>query len=719
MALRFSCVLFALSLHGAAVAAFPRGPFVQNAGTSSIQIIWRTPAPASTSVEYGLTAALENLVSDDALVTNHVVALTNLAPGATYFYRVGSENGGGTVRSDIETFRTLKTEGPVSFLVFGDSGNGAAVPLVAAAMRQTTPDLVIHLGDIIYDGFNDSTAQTQFFNIFQDQMKSVPFYLIPGNHDISPGLGGDPEGTNFQNVFYLPTNSATGTELFYSFDHGDVHVACLFNPWFRDYVFTTNTVQYAWLTNDLAASPKPWKVLCSHLPLAHSGAHARWDYDTNGLADQTDMMRLLLPVAQQYGVQMVFGSHDHNFERFAPTNGLHHMVSGGGGRTLYNLTTQHVASAQFWPVYHFLRVSVTNDTMSIEAVNTNGVVFSSFSITKALPPPRLYHAGWHTPAMAAGPANDNDGNILGQVFDFAGPPIFPRAGQFSNLGRFYVNNDPTHLYLGFEQVMMYRGHNVFLFLESPRLAGVTSMAGLGNGLVDPGGQGADGLDCLENLSFTNFTPALGCLLGDEYADGQFRSFARSNLALNIGQGVWRLNPTLDNVPGARLQQFNRSPQNNAYLDGVRTEQNADFIQVAIPLDALGGLQAGDVIKVGAVVGGGSFDTNAQTRHLDTSVLGNALHSLADGRAMLEGVGVRLAPDPAVRVAIALVAPAHIRLSWNTVPGTTYTVEYAETLPDFQPLNDPRLPTTATSFQESLDLAAPPGGRGFYRVRVGP
>ena len=68
-----------------------------------------------------------------------------------------------------------------------------------------------------------------------------------------------------------------------------------------------------------------------------------------------------------------------------------------------------------------------------------------------------------------------------------------------------MNNDGAHLYVGFEQAMLLPDEHLFLFVESSRQAGVTNFAGLGNGVIDPDGQGADGLDFLRNLSFTNFT----------------------------------------------------------------------------------------------------------------------------------------------------------------------------------------------------------------------
>ena len=161
--------------------------------------------------------------------------------------------------------------------------------------------------------------------------------------------------------------------------------------------------------------------------------------------------------------------------------------------------------------------------------------------------------------------------------------------------------------------------------------------------MDPAGQGADGLDFLSNLSFTNFAPSIGCILGDEFGDGQFRSFLRTNLALNIGQGVFKLDKEISDVPGVRLQQFNMSPQ----IGGAIGEENANFIEIAIPLSELGALRPGDIIKIGAVVGGELFSATKgqQTRLLDDGCLGSRLISSGQGPATLEGTSVRLALDP--------------------------------------------------------------------------
>ena len=621
---------------------FQRGPFVQNASSNSVDIIWKTPVAGDSTVEFGTTAVLGNTVLDANPVTNHVVTLTNLVPGTAYHYRVTSSGGGETAISPVASFRTLKSAGPITFVAFGDGGLGSIPQYeVADVVRGLEPDLVLHMGDLIYPQFTTAQADLRCLSVYGSHMRTTPYFTTIGNHDLYAG------DAPYLETFHLPTNAVSGTEHFYSFDHGDAHFCSLFMPMrsqnglFPAYAFDDGTPQYRWLTNDLAVSKKPWKLLFFHIPMNTSAAH-RFDFAGTNY-DRLELQRLLLPICRQYGVQLVLTGHDHDFERFAPMDGTHTIVTGGGGYALYPVVERDAASAQHWSTYHCVKVSIEGDSLMLQAFDRSGGIFDWMTIQRALPHGRTFQAAWHTPLLESKPPNDGDGNINGQRFDFVGEAIPTLPGRFSNLGRVYVNNNRTTLFVGFEQAMFYADNNIFLFIESPRLAGVTNLLGLGNGRVDPDGEGADGLDFLQNLSFTNFSPAIGCILGDEFGDYQYRYFSRTGLSLNIGQGIFRLNSEIADVPGARLQQFNRSPQ----AGGVPGEENADFIEVAVPLAELGDLQPGDTIKLGAVVGGVLFDTNvdAQTRQLDSAFLGTALFGSGQGPVLLEGVSVRLALDP--------------------------------------------------------------------------
>jgi 3',5'-cyclic AMP phosphodiesterase CpdA len=626
---------------------FTRGPFLQNASSRSVQIIWKTLTPADTAVEYGTNSAFGLSFSDSTLGTNHVATLANLSPDTTYFYRVRSAANGQTGISPIETFRTLKAIGSLRFVVVGDTGVGSRAQYdIAEVMRKAKPDLVLHAGDVIYPSFTYSYADTRCLSVYGPHMKNVPYFFALGNHDLYSGDG------PFLDAFCSPTNDVplavhaaerTSPEHYYSFDHGDAHFVILFAPSLNQYQPKVDDPQHKWLAADLAASKKPWKFITLHHPMATSALHRFDDYNANGIADRTDVLNSVLPLAAKHGVQMVIAGHDHVYERFNPINAVYPIVSGGGGVGLYPLAELDATSAQIWIRHHCARVTVEADRLLLEGLSQTGEVFDTMTIYRTLPPSQSFQAAWHTPVIESQPADDNDGNVYGQQFDFAGPPIPTLPGQFSNLGQFYVNNDRTNLYVGIEQVMINSDNNVFVFVESPRQAGVANLTQIGNGKVDPDGEGADGLDFLGNLSFTNFTPSLGCVLGDEWADAQSRSFARPGLAVNVGQGVFRLDARISDVAGARFQQFNRSPQ----LGGVIGEQNANFIELAIPYAALGNLQPGDTIKLGAVVGGSRFDLSParQAREMDSSFLGASLSGIGTGPVILGGVSVQLAIDP--------------------------------------------------------------------------
>jgi hypothetical protein len=774
-----------VTLSGLLTANISRGPFIQNTTPNSVTVVWRTDVAMDTTLEFGPSPMLGRMVSHSTLTNEHVVSLTGLEPDTVYFYRVQSSDSSGVVRSEIDYFRTFKEHGPVRFVLVGDTGqNTAAQFLNARIMADLNPDLVLHAGDIIYGGFDDRTPDSRIFAQYltlTGQMRNTPFFFALGNHDLNC-CGGVPEhdpltfssnALSFQRTFFLPTNSVTETEHFYSFDHGDAHFVALYNPWFQVYDFNTGTDQYRWLTNDLAGSRKPWKILFFHSPMAHSGLHALADRNVNGVLDQAEMMGTILAAARLYGVQLVLSGHEHNYERFAPTNGVHTAVSGGGGAGLYSFLSRHPQSAQFHSVNHCLNVEISGDTAVIQAVTTNGFVFDNWVIQRSLPLEPIYHSAWNSPIVEATASNDQDGNINGQQFDFTGEPILGRHGQVSNLGWTYVNNDSTHLYLGFAGLMIPDNANLFLFIDSPRLQGVPRMAGVGDGLLDSLVEGADGLDCLENLDFIGFEPAIGCVLGEEFADANLPGFKRSKMAFAAGQGAFYLRPGLPEVPGIRLQQYNRSPQTNAvsiFFNGASLESNADYVELAIPLVALGDLLPGDTIRVAALVGTGGFDPELMTRSLDTAVLGDQLRLGEELRVALGCVRVRLAfpndldsdgdglpdswehahglrptdsagangpqgdldgdrstnmeeflagtdpndPHSVLRLNLSLVGERRVKLEWPMLPGRSYVIQYADNqLGEFRELYS-ATSASRTHLTQATRLDTAPASAGTYQ-----
>ena len=74
---------------------------------TSATIAWVTTAPATSQVQYGLTADLESATTPDLnLVTSHTTLLSGLTPSTTYYFLVESDEGTLTHRSATFAFTT-------------------------------------------------------------------------------------------------------------------------------------------------------------------------------------------------------------------------------------------------------------------------------------------------------------------------------------------------------------------------------------------------------------------------------------------------------------------------------------------------------------------------------------------------------------------------------------------------------------------------------------
>ena len=614
-----------------------RGPYLQNTTSTSSLVVWRTLSAAASAIEYGTNTTEFVRQEVSASATNHVATIIGLEPDTTFFYRVVNRFGSVETFSDWYNLKTFKRSGPVTFNVVGDSGWGSVAQLqIAEQMERSPADFLMHVGDIVYHAITHSNADLRCFSIYREEMRNRPWFLALGNHE----MYADPKAA--LELFYLPTNSVTGTEHYYSFDHGDVHFAVAWSDLAAGSKYDPTSPQFQWLDADLGASTKPWKFLFFHHTWRTSGPHQVDDYDRNFQKDYDQMEQGVVFLARKHGVQVIFNGHDHHYERLVPSGGPISLISGGGGANLYPTSTPHVDSAQLYLAHHFLLVQVDGPKAVIEAIGADGKVFDKVHIRRGFPEREVYQASWNTPWIETESLADSDGNIFGQTFDLIGEPVNGPMGLFSSVGRMFVNNDQHHIYVGFDEVMLRPGEELFLFIEVPTLSGLTNLQHVGNGVMDPNGEGADGLDFLSNLAFENFSPSIGVILGDEFGDTNASQFSRAGQSINTGQGAFYLAPGTAGIPGQRLAQFNRTP----HFTAVAHEQNADLIELSIPFDALGGVRPGDNIRLGAVVGLRAIDTNnaTQSRIIDIGGIGYSVRDNG-GAVVLEGIEVQLASAP--------------------------------------------------------------------------
>ncbi len=363
---------------------FTRHPSVWLRTTDSITIAWQTDAPSTGTVLFGTTPELGEERTHVGSGVDHEVLLDGLTPGTTYFYRVVSDTDttGGT-----DTFAAAPIgDAPFRFLAFGDLGRATPEQLeVAARVDSLDADLAILTGDIIYEAGEAANFTPQYFDVYRPTIARIPFYPSLGNHDVVTA-----NGLPYLDAFHLPSNNPAASERYYSFDFANAHFVALEVTIEND---LPDPTMLAWLDADLAASSKLWKVVYFHVPmLSNPGAHGG-----------DDVIRTeLQPIFEARGVDLVFQGHNHFYTRTFPTIGTTpvavaqephyinpgapvYVVTGGGGRYLHELGPTLTYEAFSKSTFHVTAVDVSGNTLTLRAIERDGAVMDSMTLSKETP----------------------------------------------------------------------------------------------------------------------------------------------------------------------------------------------------------------------------------------------------------------------------------------------------------------------------------------------
>ncbi|MBI2577964.1 MAG: metallophosphoesterase [Candidatus Wildermuthbacteria bacterium] len=341
--------------------ALLRGPYMQICAQDSAVIAWKTDILSDSVVLYGTTISYGSQVSDATQSAVHALSLSNLAPGTTYYYQIQSN---GTVLAS-SSFATNKATGAFSFSALGDTGSGSQNQRdVANQIALQNSAFVLHTGDLIYPSGADADYDSQYFGIYGNTADNICVFPVLGNHDVQTG-----NGQPYLDNFYLPTVSS-GTERYYSFDYSNTHFTALDT----NMSFAVGSSQYNWLVSDLSSNAKPWKIVLFHHAPYTIGPHS-------ADAIVTEIRNTLVPLFEQYGVQLVLNGHDHLYTRSNPINGVAYVVSGAGGNSLYLGIPAGYTASFLDNVYSFTQVTIDGSALTLKQVKQDGTIFETHVIT--------------------------------------------------------------------------------------------------------------------------------------------------------------------------------------------------------------------------------------------------------------------------------------------------------------------------------------------------
>jgi len=339
------------------VANLLRGPYLQATTSGSIVIRWRTDALVRGVVRYGITPGkLDNTAQDSLLTSEHKIKLEGLQPSTKYYYSIGAwkdtlQSGPGNYFS---TLPTPGTEGSYHIGVVGDCGNNSinqrnVRDQLVRYLGDNYMDAWVLLGDNSYSTGRDAEFQSNFFNIYKDNLlPKYPLFPSPGNHDYYDGDSAEEKVQKTHQVAYyqnftMPVEGEAGgvashNPAFYSFDLGNIHFLSLDAYGIEEDQYRMSDTlgpQAQWVKKDLEANKnKGWVIAYWHHPPYTMGSHNS-DKEMELVHIRENFIRIL----ERYGVDLVLCGHSHDYERSRLMKGHFGMEAS------FDSTTQLVSTS--------------------------------------------------------------------------------------------------------------------------------------------------------------------------------------------------------------------------------------------------------------------------------------------------------------------------------------------------------------------------------------
>lgn len=364
----------------------------------SVNILWFSNYESETVLHYGASIYNLTILKFPEKTHFHRVELSGLETNRTYYFRIPNFH---------EKFYNFSTspEGTFNFnfTVLGDTQNNGGLtsteyPKVLSTMDQYQYDFVVHTGDTCFSG-SDFNSWHIFFDSMENQRNLHPFLVSIGNHEYL----NDPSASYFRTFFPYDYLSSRGS--FYSYSYSNAHFIILdsfdksYNP--LGFEEKISSEQVDWLEQELSENSEKWLFVILHTPPLCTGS---FNYN-EALINQ------LLPLFEQYRVDIVFSGHCHQYEAFfldenTSWGGTYYFVTGGGGGDLsYHIMNRetnpwkhiyHNASKEPYQYddytlnnqiygelcHHFLQVEVKNKTLNLQVIRSNKSIIQEFMIKK-------------------------------------------------------------------------------------------------------------------------------------------------------------------------------------------------------------------------------------------------------------------------------------------------------------------------------------------------
>ncbi len=321
-------------------------------GQTAVTFDWRG---AETAIEFGtspgvysrsVTAAAPSPMPNSSSGPFREAKITGLAENTLYYYRIGT----GAER----TFRTPPLRGGSGFWVgcVADIGSSISYPGVVPTQQQMgadnpnitgddRPRFVVVPGDLTYGDDKGKPHVDQHFNDVMAWSQDAAYMVIWGNHEWGSSVD---DLQNYEGRFDFPNSQtspgapSTGGpgEDWYWFDYGNTRFIAFPEPYsgaWTDWKSKADVVM-AQAQSDPNIT---FIVTYGHRPAWSSGS------DHGGESQIANILRDLRVKHAKFVLNLQ--GHSHHYERSDPgqTDGIMHVIVGGGGSSLGGIASARPA----------------------------------------------------------------------------------------------------------------------------------------------------------------------------------------------------------------------------------------------------------------------------------------------------------------------------------------------------------------------------------------
>jgi 3',5'-cyclic AMP phosphodiesterase CpdA len=241
--------------------------------------------------------------------------------------------------------------------VYGDSRSGHdAHRRIVEGIERINPAAVFHTGDLVNNGAKKANWKT-FNEITADLQFNTPFYPAIGNH----------EKPNDPSTLYFEQFDLPGNERWYTKDINGISFVVLDT----DSSLAVGSDQYEWLNARLESMDAHRTIaVVFHYPPFSTGNHG---------GDEKGLKYSIVPLFEKHDVDLVFSGHDHNYER-SMVNGIHYLVTGGGGAPIRKQARKSPESQLFIQAHHFCVIYREGGKLMVDVWSSDVLLIDQFVV---------------------------------------------------------------------------------------------------------------------------------------------------------------------------------------------------------------------------------------------------------------------------------------------------------------------------------------------------